>query len=98
MAQSEALGCVQANVDGVKYPEIVVYVLSYAVAKCFQRLIHHTEPLRMSSSVRKWYQVRWFKDYDTTEERKLILKLDLLIVPYVFLVSARPDNMRTEVS
>ena len=41
----------------------------------------------MSSPVkaRKWYQVRWFKDHDTPEERKLILKLDLLIVPYVFL-------------
>jgi hypothetical protein len=41
----------------------------------------------MSSPVksRKWYQVRWFQDYDTPEERKLILKLDLLIVPYVFL-------------
>jgi hypothetical protein len=34
---------------------------------------------------RKWYQVRWFADEDTPEERKLILKLDLLIVPYVFL-------------
>lgn len=34
---------------------------------------------------RKWYQIRWFQEYDTPEERKLILKLDLLIVPYVFL-------------
>jgi hypothetical protein len=33
----------------------------------------------------KWYQIRWFKDYDTPEERKLIAKLDFLIVPYVFL-------------
>jgi hypothetical protein len=36
---------------------------------------------------RKWYQIKWFQDYDTAEERKLITKLDLLIVPYVFLVS-----------
>ena len=43
----------------------------------------------MSSPIkpRKWYQIRWFQDYDTAEERKLIFKLDLLIVPYVFLVS-----------
>lgn len=34
---------------------------------------------------RKWYQVSWFQDYDTPEERKLIAKLDFLIVPYVFL-------------
>lgn len=34
---------------------------------------------------RKWYQIRWFQDYDTPAERKLIIKLDLLIVPYVFL-------------
>lgn len=34
---------------------------------------------------RKWYQIQWFKDEDTPEERKLIFKLDLLIVPYVFL-------------
>ncbi|KAH4935904.1 hypothetical protein HBI67_138550 [Parastagonospora nodorum] len=34
---------------------------------------------------RKWYQIKWFQDYDTPEERKLIVKLDLLIVPYVFL-------------
>ncbi|KAF1847832.1 MFS general substrate transporter [Cucurbitaria berberidis CBS 394.84] len=41
----------------------------------------------MSSPIkpRKWYQIRWFQDYDTPEERKLIIKLDLLIVPYVFL-------------
>jgi hypothetical protein len=35
---------------------------------------------------RKWYQIKWFQDYDTQEERKLIVKLDLLIVPYVFVV------------
>jgi hypothetical protein len=34
---------------------------------------------------RKWYHLQWFTDQDTKEERKLILKLDLLIVPYAFL-------------
>jgi hypothetical protein len=34
---------------------------------------------------RKWYQIQWFQPDDTKEERKLISKLDLLIVPYVFL-------------
>lgn len=34
---------------------------------------------------RKWYCLQWFADHDTKEERRLILKLDLLIVPYAFL-------------
>ena len=34
---------------------------------------------------RKWYHIQWFADTDTKEERKLIMKLDLLIVPYAFL-------------
>lgn len=29
--------------------------------------------------------IRWFAPTDTPKERKLIVKLDLLIVPYVFL-------------
>lgn len=33
---------------------------------------------------RKWYH--WYSPDDTPEERKLILKLDLLIVPYAFAV------------
>lgn len=33
---------------------------------------------------RKWYQ--WYSAQDTPEERKLILKLDLLIVPYAFVL------------
>ncbi|KAI9044871.1 putative MFS transporter Seo1 [Aspergillus affinis] len=36
-------------------------------------------------SRRKWWRIQWFADQDTKEERKLILKLDLLIVPYAFL-------------
>lgn len=34
---------------------------------------------------RKWWKVQWFADQDTPEERRLITKLDLLIVPYAFL-------------
>jgi hypothetical protein len=43
---------------------------------------------KMSSPVkpRKWYHIKWFQDHDTAEERKLITKLDVLIVPYVFIV------------
>lgn len=33
---------------------------------------------------RKWHQ--WYSSEDTTEERNLILKLDMLIVPYSFVV------------
>ncbi|KIW13469.1 hypothetical protein PV08_08657 [Exophiala spinifera] len=36
-------------------------------------------------TARKWYHIRWFAPDDTKEERRLIWKLDLLIVPYVFL-------------
>ena len=32
---------------------------------------------------RAWYH--WFAESDTPAERKLILKLDLLIVPYAFI-------------
>ncbi|CAG7921607.1 unnamed protein product [Penicillium olsonii] len=34
---------------------------------------------------RKWWKVQWFADQDTKDERRLITKLDLLIVPYAFL-------------
>jgi hypothetical protein len=34
---------------------------------------------------RKWWHLQWFAESDTQEERRLILKLDLLIVPYAFL-------------
>ncbi len=37
------------------------------------------------TSKKKWYQIQWFKDIDTKEDRRLILKLDLLIVPYALL-------------
>ena len=41
--------------------------------------------MAVTSNSRKWYHIRWFSEEDTIEERKLIFKLDLLIVPYVFL-------------
>ncbi|KAF2105630.1 major facilitator superfamily domain-containing protein [Lophiotrema nucula] len=42
----------------------------------------------MSNSTRdrKWHQIQWFKAEDTPEERKLIIKLDLLMIPYMFVV------------
>ncbi|KAG8166066.1 hypothetical protein KVR01_004618 [Diaporthe batatas] len=40
----------------------------------------------MVSEARKpWWWIQWFADEDTPQERKLIVKLDLLIVPYAFL-------------
>jgi hypothetical protein len=41
--------------------------------------------MTINAKARKWYRIQWFADEDTPEERKLIVKLDLLIVPYVFL-------------
>lgn len=35
-------------------------------------------------SVRRWYN--WYDPEDTPEERRLVLKLDLLILPYAFAV------------
>lgn len=41
---------------------------------------------------KKWWHVQWYSDLDSHEERKLILKLDLLFVPYAVLsVSATPN-------
>ncbi|CAI7643812.1 unnamed protein product [Penicillium bialowiezense] len=40
--------------------------------------------LEAAPAPRKWYH--WYSPDDTPEERKLILKLDLLIVPYAFIV------------
>ncbi|KAI8933139.1 hypothetical protein NX059_009780 [Plenodomus lindquistii] len=42
--------------------------------------------MSLTSPSRKWYQIRWFQEYDTPAERKLIIKLDLLIVPYAYWV------------
>jgi hypothetical protein len=36
------------------------------------------------SEVRRWYH--WYSPADGPEERKLIAKLDLLIVPYAFIL------------
>jgi hypothetical protein len=40
----------------------------------------------MSKSKDLGYRVRWFLQEDSKEERKLIIKLDLLILPYAFLL------------
>lgn len=37
-----------------------------------------------SPPARRWYH--WFSSEDTPAERKLILKLDLLLVPYAFII------------
>ncbi|KAM5344297.1 hypothetical protein ACJ41O_012834 [Fusarium nematophilum] len=34
---------------------------------------------------KKWYHIQWYSDTDTEEERKFIVKLDYLIVPYAVL-------------
>ncbi|KAL1633117.1 MFS transporter (Seo1) [Diplodia intermedia] len=41
-------------------------------------------PSIVPQRAKRWYN--WFADDDTPEERKLIVKLDALIVPYAFLV------------
>lgn len=41
-------------------------------------------PSIVPQRAKHWYD--WFADDDTPEERKLILKLDMLIVPYAFVV------------
>lgn len=44
------------------------------------------EPRKMAQDKHKpWYRIKWFAGEDTHEERRLIVKLDLLIVPYAFL-------------
>ena len=42
-------------------------------------------PIEVRQEKKKWYKIQWFADSDTPEERKLIWKLDLLIIPYAFL-------------
>ena len=34
---------------------------------------------------KKWYNIQWFADDDTEEDKKLIIRLDLLIVTYAVL-------------
>ncbi|KAL2289381.1 hypothetical protein FJTKL_02380 [Diaporthe vaccinii] len=33
----------------------------------------------------KWWKIQWYSDDDTPEERKFIIKLDLIVVPYAVL-------------
>ncbi len=33
----------------------------------------------------KWWKIQWFSEDDTPEERKFILKLDTILVPYLLL-------------
>jgi hypothetical protein len=34
---------------------------------------------------KKWWKLQWYSDDDTYEERKFIVKLDLIVVPYAVL-------------
>ena len=34
---------------------------------------------------KKWWHLQWYSDDDTPKERKFIIKLDLLVVPYAIL-------------
>lgn len=34
---------------------------------------------------KKWWKIQWYSDDDTPEERKFIIKLDLIVVPYAVL-------------
>ncbi|KAM5357481.1 hypothetical protein ACJZ2D_016220 [Fusarium nematophilum] len=34
---------------------------------------------------KRWWKIQWYSDDDTPEERKLIVKLDLIVVPYAIL-------------
>jgi len=38
-----------------------------------------------SETKRPWYDFSWYAAEDTKEERRVIKKLDLLIVPYAFI-------------
>lgn len=33
----------------------------------------------------KWWKIQWFSKDDTAEERKFLLKLDVILVPYLLL-------------
>lgn len=37
------------------------------------------------SKARKWYDIRWYSDEESKDDCKLIVRLDLLIVPYAVL-------------
>ena len=34
---------------------------------------------------RKWWKLQWYSDDDTEDERRLIIKIDMLVVPYAVL-------------
>ncbi|KXH59136.1 major facilitator superfamily transporter, partial [Colletotrichum salicis] len=40
---------------------------------------HNTVPRK------KWWKIQWYSDADTPEERKFIIKLHLIVVPYAVL-------------
>ena len=45
-----------------------------------------SDPNKMATVPRKkWWKLQWYSDDDTAEERKFIVKLDLIIIPYAIL-------------
>jgi hypothetical protein len=47
----------------------------------------HSEPAVADNTVprKKWWKIQWYSDDDSAEERKLIIKIDMLVVPYAIL-------------
>ncbi|KAF4340829.1 large neutral amino acid transporter [Fusarium beomiforme] len=57
--------------------QAIVILVIWALGVAFYKV-------RQYLATRKWYH--WYSPTDTPEERKLILKLDLLLVPYAFVL------------
>ena len=53
---------------------------------CPYEIISETPTTMATTRSKKWYNnIQWFADDDTEEDKKLIIRLDLLIVPYAVL-------------
>lgn len=50
------------------------------------RLLGSWDSSNMTTLVKeKWWKIQWFSADDTPEERKFLLKLDLILVPYLLI-------------
>ena len=34
---------------------------------------------------KEWWKIQWFADDDTPEERKFLTKMDVFVIPYLFI-------------
>lgn len=34
---------------------------------------------------KRWWRIQWYADEDTPEERRFLIKLDIIVVPYAIL-------------